>query len=56
MPFSLGILVGLLAVAVGAGLYVGTRQKKVAVVVIIAGIVVALLTLAVIVLAVNSRM
>jgi hypothetical protein len=56
MPLSFGLLVGLLAVVVGAILYVTTRQKKVAVVVIGVGATVALLTLAVLVLAVNSGM
>jgi hypothetical protein len=56
MPFSFGLLVGLLAVVVGAILYVATRQKKVAMVVVGVGVAVTLLTLAVLVLAVNSGM
>ena len=45
-----------LAVVVGAVLYVGTRQKKAAVVVVGVGAAVALLTLGVVALAVNSGM
>jgi hypothetical protein len=56
MPLSIGILFGLLAVMAGAALYVGTRHKKAAVVVIGLGAAVALLTLGVVVLAVNSGM
>ena len=56
MPLSSGILVGLLAVVVGAALYAGTRQKKAAVVVVGVGLAVALLTLGVVALAVNSGM
>jgi hypothetical protein len=56
MPFSFGILVGLLAVVVGAFLYVWTRQKKAAVILFGVGAAVALLTFGVVLLAVNSGM
>ena len=56
MPLSFGLLVGLLAVVVGAILYGITRQKKVAMVVVCIGATVALLTIAALVLAVNSGM
>ena len=56
MPLSFGILIGLLTIGVGAALYVGTRQKRAAMVVIGVGAAVALLTLGVVVLAVNSGM
>ena len=56
MPLSFGILVGLLAVVVGAAPYVGTGQKKAAVVIVGVGAAVALLTLGIMALAVNSGM
>jgi hypothetical protein len=56
MPFSFGLLAGLLAVVCGGVLYGATRQKKAAVMMMGVGAAVALLTLVVLVLAVNSRM
>lgn len=56
MPFSFGLLAGLLAVVCGVVLYGATQQKKAAVVMISVGAAVALLTLVVLVLAVNSKM
>ena len=56
MPLSFGILIGVLIVVVGAALYLGTRRKKTAMVVAGIGAGVALLTLGVVVLAVNSGM
>ena len=56
MPLSFGVLVGLLTVVVGAILYMATPQKKAALAVVCVGAVVALFTLAVLVLAVNSGM
>ena len=56
MPLSFGILIGVLAVVVGAALYIGTRRKKTAMVVVGIGAGVALLTLGVMALVVNSGM
>ena len=56
MSLSAGILIGLLAVIIGAALYRGTQQKKAALVVMVVGAMLALLTVGLIVLAVNSGM
>lgn len=56
MPFSFGILIGVLVVVVGAVLYFGTRQKLAALVVVGVGACMALMTLGVVALAVNSGM
>ena len=56
MPLSAGILVGLVAIVVGAALYIGTGQKKMAMAFIGVGAAVALVTVGVVVLAVNSGM
>jgi len=56
MPLSFGLVTGLLAVVIGAILSVATRQKKAARVMIGIGVAMTLLTLAALVLAVNSRM
>jgi len=56
MPLSFGLIVGLLVVVVGVILSLATQQKKIAMVVIGVGATMALLTLAALVLAVNSRM
>ncbi len=56
MPLSFGILIGLLTIGVGAAVYMGTRQKKAALIVMGVGAAVALLTIGVVVLAVNSDM
>jgi len=56
MPLSSGILLGLVVVVVGAILFFATNYKKMAKVVIGIGAVVTLLTLILIVLAVNSPM
>jgi hypothetical protein len=56
VPLSSGIFVGLLAVVVGAVLYVAMRRKTAAVVVIGIGVTVALLTLGLVALAVHSGM
>lgn len=56
MPLSSGLLVGVLTVVVGTILFVAKRQKKAAVLVVGVGAAMALVTLAILVLAVNSRM
>ena len=55
-PFSFGLVVDLLAVIVGAILYMTTQQKKAAVVMVGVGAATAILTLVVLILAVNSGM
>ena len=56
MPLSSGILIGSLTVVIGVAIYAGTRQKKAAMIVIGCGAGMALLTLGVAALAVNSGM
>ena len=56
MPLTAGILVGLAAFVVGVAMYFGTPQKNAAIIVICFGLGVALLTLGVVMLAVNSGM
>lgn len=56
MPLSFGILLGLIIVVTGAILFFATNYKKTAKVVLGIGVVVTLLTLLLIVLAVNSQM
>ena len=56
MPLTSGILIGIVAVAVGVAMYFGTSQKKAAMVLVWFGLGVALLTIGVVMLAVNSGM
>ena len=56
MPLSFGIPLGLTIVVVGAILFLTPKYKKIATVVLEIGVAVALLTLVLIVLAVNSQM
>ena len=56
MPVSFGIPLGLVIVVVGAILFFATRYKKTAKVVMGVGAAITILTLLVIVLALNSQM
>ena len=56
MPLTSGILIGAVAVVVGVAMLLGTRQKKAAVILICFGLGVALLTIGVVALAINSGM
>jgi hypothetical protein len=56
MPLTFGIPLGLTIVVAGAILFFATNHKKIAKVVLGIGVVVTLLTLLLIVLAVNSQM
>ena len=56
MPLSFGLVIGILAVMVRAVLYVVTRRKEAAVVMVGVGAGVVLLTLALLVLAAHSGM
>jgi len=56
MPLSFGIPIGFMVVIVGAILFFATRYKKTAKVVIGVGLVIAVLTFILIVLALNSQM
>jgi hypothetical protein len=56
MPLSFGIPLGLVIVVAGAILFFATRYKKTAKVVMGVGVAVTVLTLLVIVLALNSQM
>ena len=56
MPLSFGIPLGLIIVVVGAILLFATSYRKIALVVLGIGIAITLLTLILIVLAVNSQM
>jgi len=56
MPCSFGLPLGLIVVIVGVILYFATSYKRAAMVVIGVGMVITLLTILLIVLAVNSQM
>jgi hypothetical protein len=56
MPLSFGIPISFMVVIVGAILFFATRYKKTAKVVIGVGLVIAVLTFILIVLALNSQM
>ncbi len=56
MPLTSGILIGVVTVIAGMAMYLGTAQKKAAMIVIWFGLGVALGTLGVVVLAINSGM
>jgi len=56
LPLSFGLVIGILAVMVRAVLYVVTRRKEAAVVMVGVGAGVVLLTLALLVLAAHSGM
>ena len=56
LPLTAGILIGLAAFVAGVAMYFGTPQKKAAIIVICFGLGVVLLTLGVVMLAVNSGM
>lgn len=56
MPLSLGIPLGVVIIVAGAILFLATRYKKTAAVVLGVGLAVTILTLVVIVLAANSPM
>ena len=56
MPLTSGILSGIVAVFVGVAMYLGTQQKKMAAIMICLGLGVALLTIGIVALAVNSGM
>jgi len=56
MPLSFGILFGLLITFVGVTLYFATRYKKLAKILIGIGAVISLITVGIIVLAMNSSM
>lgn len=56
MPLSFGIPLGLIVAIAGMILFFATRYKKISLAVIVIGVGVTLLTLVLIVLAVNSQM
>lgn len=56
MPLSFGIPIGFMVVIIGAILFFATRYKKAAKVVIGVGLVIAVMTFILIVLALNSQM
>ena len=56
MPLSFGIPLGFIIMVVGAILLFATRYKKIAAAVLGIGLVITLLTLILIILAVNSQM
>ena len=56
MPVTFGIPLGIVVVVFGAILFFATRYKKIAMVVIGIGAVIAILTFIVVLLAVNSPM
>jgi len=56
MPLSFGVLLGMTIILIGAVLFFATNKKRIAKMTMSIGAVIALLTLALIILAVNSSM
>ena len=56
MPFSFGVLLGLIIAVFGAILFFATRRKRIAVAIMGVGLAIAILTFILIVLAANSPM
>ena len=56
MPLSFGIPLGMIGIVVGAILFLATKYKKIAIIVMSAGGVVAVITIILVMLAVSSGM